>query len=295
MTNKIINEIAHYEKYFLIEVEEVRQKIVSLSHPTGLKFLKRFLNYRRCQAYEKRLKHLEVNLSYHVENAVSGVVGKNVDKTNRYNYFTSQFAEAVKESCSVFIREIERKLRIIDDVNNSVYGALGEDKVVKELENLSDENVLINDFNLRFHPALHNRQEKDHIKSIQIEHLLVTSAGVFLIETKKNWSENSVASLDLGSPVQQVKRRNFALFRVLTESISDGRIRLGTHHWGDRKIPIRNLIVLTNSKPTEEFQYVKILTVRELHGYIKYFKPIFTNEETQAIARYLLRLNEQSI
>ena len=186
--------------------------------------------------------------------------------------------------------ELENKQRIIDEVKNSIYGALGEHKVVKELENLSDENVLINDFTLSFYPAIYNRQENDYIKSIQIDHLLVTSSGLFLIETK-NWSEKSLASLDLRSPVQQVKRTNFALFKLLTGDIANDRVKLQQHHWGDRKIPIRNLIVLTNSKPNEEFQYVKILTVNELLSYVRYFKPMFTSAETQAIASYLLKLN----
>jgi hypothetical protein len=201
------------------------------------------------------------------------------------------YSDAVNESCLTEINELENKQRIIDEVKNSIYGALGEHKVVKELENLSDENVLINDFALSFHPAIYNRQENDYIKSIQIDHLLVTPSGIFLIETK-NWSEKSLASLDLRSPVQQIKRTNFALFKMLTEDISSERVKLKQHHWGDRKIPIRNLIVLTNSKPNEEFQYVKVLTVNELLGYIKYFKPLFTSEETQAIANYLLNLND---
>jgi hypothetical protein len=47
---------------------------------------------------------------------------------------------------------------------------------------------------------------------------------------------------------------------------------------------------MTNSKPNEEFQYVKLLTVNELPGYVKYFKPTFSNEETQEIANFLLSL-----
>lgn len=116
--------------------------------------------------------------------------------------------------------------------------------------------------------------------------------GHLLIETK-NWSEKSSGNLDLRSPVQQVKRTNFALFKILTEDIVGGRVKLKQHHWGDRKIPIRNLIVFINSKPKEEFQYVKILTVNELLSYIKYFEPMFTGEETQAIASYLLNMNSQ--
>jgi hypothetical protein len=48
---------------------------------------------------------------------------------------------------------------------------------------------------------------------------------------------------------------------------------------------------MINQKPREEFQYVKILTLKELCHYVEYFKPIFSLEETQMIANYLLRLS----
>lgn len=50
---------------------------------------------------------------------------------------------------------------------------------------------------------------------------------------------------------------------------------------------------MIDSKPHEEFQYVKILTINELLGYVTYFKPSFSNQETQEIANYLLSLTNQ--
>lgn len=50
-------------------------------------------------------------------------------------------------------------------------------------------------------------------------------------------------------------------------------------------------MVLINSKPNEEFQYVKVLKLNELLGYIRYFKPIFTASETEEISYYFLTLN----
>ena len=61
------------------------------------------------------------------------------EKSNRYKYLASHFTDKVNESCSFPLKELERKKAIIDEVNNFIYGALGEQKVVKELENLSDE------------------------------------------------------------------------------------------------------------------------------------------------------------
>ena len=289
--NAIKEDKAHFESVFLSEVQEVKQQLISLSASTGFNFIKRFINYTKRLVYKNKLQDLERNLNNKVNDSVRSLVDQHQYKTDRYQYITSHFSDAVKESCLTKINELEFKQRIIDEVKNSIYGALGEYRVVRELENLSDENVLINDFTLSFHPAIYNRQENDYIKSIQIDHLLVTPSGIFLIETK-NWSEKSLASLDLRSPVQQVRRTHFALFKILTNAISNRKVRLEQHHWGDRKIPIKNLIVLTNSKPNEEFQYVKVLTVNELLGYVTYLKPLFTSAETEAIASYLLNLNK---
>jgi hypothetical protein len=167
---------------------------------------------------------------------------------------------------------------------------LGEQKVVKTLESLSDEYFLINDFVVSFSPAIYNRQENDYIKSVQIDHILVGPSGIFLIETK-NWSEKSLENLSLRSPVQQIKRTIFVLFKLLNNEMSNYHLRLDRHHWGDKKISMKNLIVLTNTKPKEEFQYVKILTVNELLGYVNYFKPSFSNTETQRIADFLVDIN----
>lgn len=244
--------------------------------------------------YKRKIKRKEYNFDSEVNMSISNLVDDYKIKSNRYQFISSRVDEAVKQSAQHPLSELERKKEKIDELNSFIYGALGEQKVVKTLEALSDEYYLINDFTVSFSPAIYNRQENDYIKSIQIDHILVGPSGIFLIETK-NWSERSIESLSLRSPVQQIKRTSFVLFKLLNNEISNFHLRLDRHHWGEKKISIRNLIVLTNTKPNEEFQYVKILTVNELLGYINYFKPIFSNDETQRIADFILRINEQSI
>ncbi|MDB5203562.1 MAG: hypothetical protein JWQ27_2971 [Ferruginibacter sp.] len=203
---------SHFEAVFLNEMEEMKKKLISLSPSTDLNIIKRFINYTKRLAYNRKLQGLEASLNNKLNYAVRELVAQHQDKINRNDYITNHFNNAVEESSSRMIKELDFKQRVIDEVKNSIYGALGEHKVVRALQNLSDDNVLINDFCLNFNPAIYNRQENDYIKSIQIDHLLVSPSGLFLIETK-NWSEKSLASLDLRSPVQQVKRTSFALFK----------------------------------------------------------------------------------
>jgi len=68
---------------------------------------------------------------------------------------------------------------------------------------------------------------------------------------------------------------------------SESNTSLTRHHWGSKKIPIRNIIIMTNEKPKEEFKHVKILSLNELNGYIKYFDEFFSESEVENIFNYL--------
>ena len=208
-------------------------------------------------------------------------------KNKRLHYLNTNFEEEVSRASRQALVELDRKKIAIDEMKSFIYGAIGEQKVVKELEQLSDEYILINDFTFSFTKPIYSIRDKQYIKSIQIDHLLISPCGIFLIETK-NWSKDSLENLSLRSPVAQIKRTSYALYKILTGYTKSN---LDKHHWGERKIPIRNLIVIINRKPKEEFNYVKILTLNELLGYIEFFKPSLSNAETQNLADYLVRIS----
>jgi hypothetical protein len=254
---------------------------------TRSNLFKTFIRYVKKIAIKRKIRNIERKFDAKIASSVRQHTGLLNKKRNRHQYIAAHFTDAVHQSSFLQLKELERKKRVIDEISPSIYGAIGEQKVSKELEKLSDDYILINDFTCLFRPPIYYRQENSYIKSVQIDHLLIAPAGVFLIETK-NWSEHSLNDPSLRSPVEQITRTNFALFKMLT---GETRRLLDRHHWGDRKIPIRNIIVLVNRKPNEEFQYVKILTLHALRNYVEYFKPIFSNTETQTIATYLLRLN----
>ena len=272
-----------------LDLEQLKQQLDNLPSRQSNIF-KIFINYFVRSGIKRKIRDIELNFDSKIANSIQQFTNILNKKSNRYNYIISHFEDAVNRSSFSQLKELERKKRIIDEINTSIYGAIGEQKVSKDLENLSDDYILINDFTYSFHPPIYNRRENDKIKSVQIDHILISPAGIFLIETK-NWSEHSLNNLNLHSPVAQIRRANFALLKILTGEITRS---LDQHHWGDRKIPIRNLIVLVNQKINEEFQYVKILTLKELRNYVEYFKPCFSRKETQMISNYLLQLNESN-
>lgn len=248
-------------------VQEFTYSFKALFKLIRIMYLKRVTNKTIARAIEPKIHLLE-------------------NKRDRLNYLTAHFEEAVTVNGRHAVQELDRNKRIIDEINSYIYGAFGEQKVVDELKQLSDDYTLINDFTYTFDRPLYHKQQGTYIKTIQVDHLLVSPAGVFLIETK-NWSKESVQSLNLRSPVAQIQRTNFALFILINRTAN---FKLATHHWGERKIPIKNVIVLINHKPKEEFDYVKVLTLKELAGYFGYFKPTLSQQDTKEIAYYLVNI-----
>lgn len=173
--------------------------------------------------------------------------------------------------------------KVIDELYPLIAGAVGESLVEKEIRKLSDDYTLFNDYRLNFKPPIYNKKTKDRIFSIQLDHLLISRAGIFILETK-NWSKESINSLDLRSPVDQIIRTSYAMFVVAN------KIHLKKHHWGEKQIPIRNVIVMIHEKPKFDFKYVKIKQLKELNCYIQNFESIFSKGEVESIANTLIRI-----
>lgn len=213
------------------------------------------------------------------------------DKRKRLQYLDSNLEKVAEERCGVALQELDRKKKVIDQIKTFIYGAKGEQMVVNALAPLSDDYTLINDFTYTFNNGLKSKKDRLYIKSIQIDHLLISTAGIFIIETK-NWSSDSLENSSLRSPVEQVKRAQVALSHLVTPMAN---LRFSKHHWGDRKIPIRNLVVLINQKPREEFDHVEILTLNELCNYVTHFKPTLSTEETLIITQFLKSIRKQEV
>lgn len=190
------------------------------------------------------------------------------------------------ERCENALKDLRHTKEVLDGLYPLVAGAVGEASVEKTLRKLSDEYFLINNFSMEFDPPIYNKKKNDRIYSVQIDHLLISKAGIFLLETK-NWSKASVRSLDLRSPVEQIKRTSFALFVMLNSDSGTSDLRLKRHHWGAKTVPIRNIVVMINEKPKTDFKFVKVLSLDELLGYIQYFDEAFDGEEVKGIFEYL--------
>lgn len=210
------------------------------------------------------------------------------------DYINTNFQKILSERTKENILKLNKTKQVIENLYPLIAGVIGEQKALTELKKLEDEYSIINDVYIEFKKPIFNSQTKDYIYSIQIDHLVVSKSGIFVIETK-NWSKKSIDNLDLFSPVNQIKRSSFALFVTIHNAIENKIIKLKNHHWGVKKIPIKNILLLVGEKPKGEFQFVKLLTLNEIIGYIKYFEPVLDDTDVKILTNYINRIVDNKI
>ena len=81
-------------------------------------------------------------------------------------------SKVVREYSSGQINKLKHIKTVLEEINHLIAGAIGEHKVHQELLKLSDTNYLFNDYTTRFDPPIYNKQTKERILSIQLDHLL---------------------------------------------------------------------------------------------------------------------------
>lgn len=251
-------------------------------------FLGRVVVFFRIRKLKRKITHLQDNFDLIINDAIRDIKTEIYHDSNSLNYLTENTQKVIIERSRDEIKEIEYAKKTVDELSPLIVGAIGESKVEKEIRKLSDDYILINDYKLEFYPPIYNKKTKDRIYSIQLDHLLISNSGIFILETK-NWSKRSINSLDLRSPVDQIIRTSYALRVLIYKALDNKQIRLKKHHWGEKQIPIRSLIVMINEKPKEDFRYVKIKLLKELNSYLEFLDPIFSNKEVESIANFLIK------
>ena len=256
-------------------------------------FIGKVIVFFKIRKRKRELAYLQDNFDLIINDAIRGLKSEIYHDSNSLTYLSGNKRTEILDRSRDEIKEIDYAKKTIDELKPLIAGAIGESKVEKEIRKLSDDYILINDYKLEFNPPIYNKRTKDRIYSIQLDHLVVSTSGVFILETK-NWSKRSINSLDLRSPVDQIMTTNYALRILMYKALDGYQIRLKKHHWGEKQIPIRNIIVMINEKPKESFRYVKIKLLKELNSYLEFLDPIFSKEEVESIANFLVQRKDHT-
>jgi hypothetical protein len=244
-------------------------------------FIKKLLSSIKLYSLKKKYNYYIEHKSRLINSSVNSISRKIQNDEIFIRMYETGKQSLIENRAKSKIAKLEYTRKVLENSRNLISGAIGENLVVKEIKKLSGDYALINDFNLSFSRPIFYKKQNQRIYSIQIDHLLISKAGIFIIETK-NWSKSSVNSLSLRSPIEQIERSNFALYVFLSENLT-----LYDHHWGEQRVPIRNLIVMIKNKPLGQFKYVSVKLLRELNDYIKYFEPVLTDNQFNRIVTEL--------
>lgn len=265
----------------LFELKEFIQFIESNENKN---ILKKVIDYIRLFKSKRQLDFITKNKSYLINSSVDSLIPL-IEKDEQFiQEYNTNKQYLIKSKAKPLIAKLEYTRRVVENSKNLIAGAIGENLVVKEIKKLSNDFILINDFSLTFDPPIFYKKKNERINSIQIDHLLISKAGIFILETK-NWSKASVSSISLRSPIEQILRFNFALYIFVTNNIKL------YHHWGLKRIPLRNVIVMIKSKPLGDFNFTKIKLLNELNDYINSCEIVFTERELNKIVSELTKAN----
>jgi hypothetical protein len=274
-------------KIINLETEKIDNRIsdlqlkINIIKTKEINFLKKLISSIKLYSLKKQSNYFIKNKNELISSSVIEIT-RNIENDELFiKEYETEKQNLIEKRAKSEIEKLEYTRNVLENLRNLISGAIGENLVVKEIKKLSDDYALINDFNLSFSRPIFHKKHNQRIYSVQIDHLLISKAGIFIIETK-NWSKSSVNTISLRSPIDQIERSNFALYVYISKNIT-----LNEHHWGEQRIPIRNLIVMINNKPTAEFKYVSIKLLRELNDYIKYFEPVLTQKQLNRIIEQL--------
>jgi len=108
-------------------------------------------------------------------------------------------------------RQYKKFLKNRDDPFHA--GAKGENKVINKLSQLSDEYHVLCGVRIGLPYFISYNRKKD-VKSAQIDFVVVSKKGVYVIEVK-NWSDDFVNKQNYYSPHEQVGKHGRLLWHVL--------------------------------------------------------------------------------
>ena len=150
------------------------------------------------------------------------------------------------------LKPYHRAHEILSNNQETFAGAVGEEAVIGVLSKLPDSYHVFNDITLALPQTVFWSTHQEHIKSAQIDHLVIGPSGVFIIETK-NWKLHTLKDTKF-LPHLQVARAGF-IFAHLTKR------KFGS-------IPLYNTVVTLAPLPHIKYPGVDQITIRQLTPHV---------------------------
>jgi len=252
-----------------------REKLQYFEHNRSEIMAKRRQHIDRVTAdsKEKRIKYVK-NQQYSIQSKEIENIQKlhtTLDNYRQKLQYLEQNKPAVMAKRRQFLDdEIESLKKIM--FSKEWKGAITELEVIESLRYLPNTFYVLNDVHLRISPPIY--VQKKAVLSAQIDHLVITPAGIFVIETK-HWSKQFVESGDFFDPYEQVTRASYLCYKLLELNFN-------------KDVKTRSIVAYQGYLPKKkENDYIKVLKIQEVSKYILWFKSaIFSDNEMLKIGNF---------
>jgi len=152
-------------------------------------------------------------------------------------------------------------------------GAKGENKVIEELEKLNDSYHVLCGVKLQLSYYVKYKGKKN-LKSAQMDLVVVSPKGVYMIEVK-NWSDNYVPSNSSLNPYEQTERAGRILWINLQTVIKDVRVT-------------NVLLSIKGNLPyNKNYRSVFVSSLSQIDGFLNRREDILSEKEVKKIVKDL--------
>jgi len=184
----------------------------------------------------------------------------------------SQFRDDVIYDLKKEIYDTERRVATIEETlkSNDYYGAVAELRMIDFLKKLPDSYYVVNDICIKLAKSI--RFNDEWISSVQIDHLVVSPFGIFIIEVK-NWSKKFASEGNFHDPYNQVERYNRACYILLKDYFP---------------VKLKNIIACSGYLPSKmDKKYTVVRSIENVTGYILWFKEqIYEQKTVEQIVKF---------
>jgi len=148
-------------------------------------------------------------------------------------------------------------------------GADGENKVIEELSNLSDGYHVLCGVRMQL-PYWATYNGKKNLRSAQMDLVVVSTKGVFLIEVK-NWSDDYVKNNKKLNPYEQTDRAGLVLWITLKSIIKNTRVTNVL------------LSIQDNMQYNNSYRAVFVSSLEKINGFLENRKEVLSEKEVKKI------------
>lgn len=185
--------------------------------------------------------------------------------------------EVFKNEHHELVKKVDRFEKIKKD--SFYYGAKGEIEVLKRLSELGEDYKILCGLNIEL-DDWQNYYGEYNLKSSQMDLVVVSNKGVFVIEVK-NWTDEYLDKHNGLYPHEQVDRAGHLLYKFI-QSFIGNKIQLRKNHLNKVLVSIKS-----NLRYDPNYWSVKVKNVSEINSYIKGKKDVLEDDEVNKIKNLL--------